>query len=137
MRERIRKSEAEDFLPTHGDMKYDQFVYHNDRYTLLDFDYWASAETSYDLGKYCAYLIPSAPRDWRDSVAAEEARTEFLRRYREMRPHATLQRFGVYEALQLALRSMAAMWSQSGGWERTAETFLVLAFERLKSRLPE
>jgi len=32
---------------------------------------------------------------------------------------------------------MAAMWSQSNGWERTAETFLVLAFERLKSRLPD
>src|SRR5206468_12478085 len=97
----------------------------------------APGERSSGLGKYCAYLGPSAPSDWRDSVAAEEPRTEFLRRYREMRPHATLQRFGVYEAVQLALRAVAAMWSQSNGWELTAETFLVLAFERLKSRLPD
>ena len=137
MRERVRKTEMEAVLPTHGDMKYDQFVYHNDRYTLLDFDYFTLAETSYDLGKFCAYLIPSAPRDWRESVAAEEIRAEFLSRYRELRPNATLQRFGIYEAVQLALRAMAAMWSQSRGWESTAETFLVLAFERLKSRLPD
>jgi hypothetical protein len=29
------------------------------------------------------------------------------------------------------------MWTQLPGWERGAETFLVMAFERLKSRLPE
>lgn len=137
MRERVRKTEEEDRLPTHGDLKYDQFVYHNDHFTLLDFDYFAVAETSYDLGKYCAYLVPSAPRDWRQSVAAEEIRERFVRRYRELRPGATLQRFGVYEALQLALRAMAFMWSQTRGWDTIAETFLVLAFERLKSRLPE
>jgi len=48
-----------------------------------------------------------------------------------------LQRFGVYEALQLALRAMAFMWAQTSDWERVAEIYLVLAFERLKSRLPE
>jgi len=137
LREQVRKVPPEEWLPTHGDMKYDQFVYHNDTYTLLDFDYFANAETSYDLGKFCAYLVPSSPRDWRESVAAEEVRAEFISRYRELRPQATLQRFGIYEAVQLALRAMAAMWSQSNGWERTAETLLVLAFERLKSRLPE
>ena len=137
MRERIRKTEEEEWLPTHGDMKYDQFVFHNDTYTLLDFDYFAIAETSYDLGKFCAYTIPSSPDGWEQSAAAEEARLEFIRRYRELRPHATLQRFGVYEALQLALRAMAAMWSHSRGWEQIAETFLVLGFERLKSRIPE
>ncbi len=52
-------------------------------------------------------------------------------------PHATLQRFGVYEALQFALRAMASMWTQSHGWERIAETFLVMGFERLKSPLPD
>ena len=137
MRERVRKTEEEDCLPTHGDLKYDQLMLHNDHFTLLDFDYFALAETSYDLGKYCAYVVPSIPEDWRQSVAAEEARISFLRRYRELRPHATLQRFGIYEALQLALRSMALMWAQGPGWERMAEAFLVLAFERLKSRLPE
>ena len=137
MRDRVRKTQIEEILPTHGDLKYDQFIHHNGEFTLIDFDYFAMAETSYDLGKFCAYTIPSTPRDWRESVAAEETRAIFIRRYKELRPEATLQRFAVYEALQLALRAMAAMWSQSSGWERVAETFLVMAFERLKSRLPE
>jgi hypothetical protein len=137
MRDRVRKTEDEDMLPTHGDLKYDQFVYHNDRFTLLDFDYFALAETSYDLGKYCAYIVPSSPKDWTHSVAAEEARHLFIRRYRELRPNATLERFGVYEALQFALRAMAAMWGQGRHWDTIAETFLVMGFERLKSRLPE
>jgi aminoglycoside phosphotransferase (APT) family kinase protein len=137
MRDRVRKTEEEDVLPTHGDLKFDQFVYHNDQFTLLDFDYFAVAETSYDLGKYCAYIVPSTPKDWTHSVAAEEARHLFIRRYRELRPNATLQRFPVYEALQFALRAMSTMWGQGRGWERIAETFLVMGFERLKSRLPE
>jgi len=136
MRERVRKTDEEQRLPTHGDMKYDQFMFHNDHFTLLDFDYFATAETSYDLGKFCAYAVASMPDDWRQSVAAEEARLAFIRRYRELRPQATLQRFGVYEALQFALRAMSLMWAQTPGWEHTAEAFLVLGFERLKSRLP-
>lgn len=137
MRERVQKTPEEEMLPTHGDLKYDQFMFHNGTYTLLDFDYYAAAETSYDLGKFCANLLPSRPRDWRESVAAEEARVRFIRRYRELRPHATLQRFQVYEALQFALRAMVAMWMQKGGWHRTSEVYLVMAFERLKSRLPD
>lgn len=137
MRDRLRKTEEEDWLPTHGDLKYDQFMFHNDKFTLLDFDYYANAETSYDLGKFCAYTVPSSPKDWQETVAAEETRALFIRRYRELRPHATLQRLGVYEALQLSLRAMSFMWAQTHGWERIAETFLVLAFERLKSRIPE
>jgi hypothetical protein len=137
MRDHVRGTREEDCLPTHGDLKYDQFIHHNGKLTLLDFDYFSLAETSYDLGKFCAYLVSSAPDDWEESVAAEEMRLIFIRRYRELRPYATLQRFQVYEALQLALRAMALMWAQSHGWERIAETFLVMAFERLKSRLPE
>jgi len=137
MREHVRKTPEEERLPTHGDMKYDQFMFHNDQFTLLDFDYFATAETSYDLGKFCAYAVPSMPDDWKQSVAAEEARLLFMRRYRELRPQATLQRFGVYEALQFALRAMSLMWAQTPGWERMAEAFLVMGFERLKSRLPE
>ena len=137
MRDHVRADAEEEWLPTHGDLKYDQFMHHNGKLTLLDFDYFSLAETSYDLGKFCAYLIPSAPQDWEESVAAEETRLIFLQRYRELRPYATLQRFAIYEALQLALRAMAFMWSQSSGWERATETFLVMAFERLKSRLPE
>jgi hypothetical protein len=137
MRDRVRKTDDEDLLPTHGDLKYDQFMHHNGQMTLLDFDYFAMAETSYDLGKFCAYTIPSAPKGWEDSASAERTRLLFLQRYMELRPGATLQRFGVYESLQLALRAMASMWAQSSGWELVAETFLVMAFERLKSRLPE
>ena len=136
MRDRVQKTPEEELLPTHGDLKYDQFMFHNGIYTLLDFDYYATAETSYDLGKFCAYMLPSRPADWTDSAAAEDARVRFLRRYRELRPHATLQRFQVYEALQFALRAMSSMWMQKPGWHRTAETYLVLGFERLKSRLP-
>jgi hypothetical protein len=137
MRDHVRSIPEEDWLPTHGDLKYDQFIHHNGKLTLLDFDYFALAETSYDLGKFCAYLIPSLPDDWEESLAAEEMRVLFLRRYQELRPYATLQRFAIYEALQLALRAMSFMWAQVPGWERMAETFLVLAFERLKSRFPE
>jgi aminoglycoside phosphotransferase (APT) family kinase protein len=137
MRDRVRKTTEEEWLSTHGDMKYDQFMHHNGELTLLDFDYFAVAETSYDLGKYCAYTVPTSPKSWEDSVAAEKTRLLFLQRYMELRPHATMQRFGVYEALQLALRAMAFMWQQSSGWERIAETLLVMGFERLKSRLPE
>jgi len=137
MRDRVRKTADEDFLPTHGDMKYDQFMHHNGELTLLDFDYFAMAETSYDLGKFCAYMIPSSPKNWRESMSAEETRVRFLKRYMELRPEATLQRFGVYEALQYALRAMAFMWANSSGWERIAETLLVMGFERLKARLPE
>ena len=137
MRDRVRRTDEEELLPTHGDLKYDQFIHHNGEFTLIDFDYFAMAETSYDLGKFCAYTVASTPRDWRESVAADDTRAMFLRRYRELRPQATLQRFPVYEALQLALRAMASMWSQSSGWERVAETFLVMAFERLKSRPPD
>jgi len=37
----------------------------------------------------------------------------------------------------LALRAMTMMWSQHHGWEYAAETFLVMAQERLNTRLPE
>jgi hypothetical protein len=39
--------------------------------------------------------------------------------------------------LQLALRAMSFMWAQVPDWQRIAETYLVLGFERLKSRLPD
>jgi hypothetical protein len=136
MRDSVRKTEEEALLPTHGDLKYDQFIHHNGKLTLLDFDYFALAENSYDLGKFCAYLVPSIPQSWEESQAAEEMRAIFLRRYQELRPYATVQRFAIYEALQLALRAMSFMWAQVPGWEGMAETFLVLAFERLKSRFP-
>src|SRR6266851_28786 len=137
LRKRARIAMDEEWLPTHGDLKYDQFVYHDGAFTLLDFDYFAVAETSYDLGKYCGYLVPSAPGSWEDTLAAEKIRTRFLQRYLELRPHATIQRFPIYEALTLGLRAMTFMWAQRSGWQRVAETFLVMAHERLYSRIPE
>ena len=137
LRNRARIVMDEEWLPTHGDLKYDQFVFHGGAFTLLDFDYFAVAETSYDLGKYCGYLVPSAPASWEDTVAAEQIRTRFLRRYLELRPQATIQRFPIYEALTLGLRAMTFMWAQRSGWQRVAETFLVMAHERLYSRIPE
>jgi Phosphotransferase enzyme family len=134
MRNRARLSIDEEWLPTHGDLKYDQFVHHDGTFTLLDFDYFGVAETSYDLGKFCGYIVPSAPASWEDSVAAEETRARFLRRYLELRPHATIDRFPIYEALSLALRAMTFMWTQGSNWQRNAETFLVMGHERLYSR---
>ena len=135
--ERVERTYEEEIVPTHADMKYDQFVHEDGRYTLIDFDYFALAETSYDLAKYCGYAIPSAPLDWEDSVAAESARRTFIRRYLELRPHATLDRFQIYEAIILGLRAMTMMWTQHRGWEQAAEVFLVMAQERLNSRLPD
>ncbi|MDQ6692271.1 MAG: hypothetical protein M3Z13_05845, partial [Candidatus Dormibacteraeota bacterium] len=73
---------------------------------------------------------------WEQSVAAEEARKLFLNRYRELRPEATLQRFPVYESVNLAGRAMTLMWTQTRDWKITAESLLVLAMERLNSRMP-
>jgi Ser/Thr protein kinase RdoA (MazF antagonist) len=137
LRDRISRTYEEEMLPTHADLKYDQFMHEDGRYTLIDFDYFAMAETSYDIAKFCAYLIPSAPRGWEETVAAEATRRAFLLRYRELRPDATLDRFQVYEALSLALRSMTMMWMQHRGWEEAAQVFLVMAQERLNTRLPD
>jgi len=136
LRDRLEKTYEEELLPTHADLKYDQFIHQDGRYTLIDFDYFATAETSYDIAKFCAYVIPSAPRGWEDTVAAEATREAFLRRYRELRPDATLDRFQIYEALILALRAMTMMWAQHHGWEEAAEVFLVMAQERLNTRPP-
>jgi hypothetical protein len=54
----------------------------------------------------------------------------------ELRPYARLDRLGIYEAITLALRAMTFMWTQTPGWEGMSETFLVMAHERLYSRLP-
>ena len=136
LRDRLEKTYEEELLPTHADLKYDQFIHQDGRYTLIDSDYFATAETSYDIAKFCAYVIPSAPRGWEDTVAAEATREAFLRRYRELRPDATLDRFQIYEALILALRAMTMMWAQHHGWEEAAEVFLVMAQERLNTRPP-
>lgn len=136
VRARLRHTGEEEFLPTHGDCKYDQFLHHDGAFSLIDFDYFGMAETSYDLGKYCAYLVPSQPQSWEHSAIAEECRRAFLSCYRDLRPHATIQRFPMYEAVNLANRAMTLMWAQSPGWEQAADGLLALGMERLNSRLP-
>ena len=136
LRERLKNLPEEEQLPTHGDYKYDQLLHDDGAYSLIDFDFFANAETSFDLGKFCAYLVPSMPKGWEQSVAAEEARKAFLDRYRELRPRATLARFPIYETANLAGRAMTMMWTQMRGWDQAAEALLVIAMERLKSRLP-
>ncbi len=134
LRARLKKLPEDEWLPTHGDYKHDQLLHHEGTYSLIDFDFFALAETSFDIGKFCAYLVPSQPKGWEHSLAAEEARQAFLDRYRELRPDATLGRVPIYEALNLAGRAMTLMWSQTRGWNKAAETMLVIAMERLKSK---
>jgi hypothetical protein len=136
VRERLKGLPEEDWLPTHGDYKYDQLLHEDGSYSLIDFDFFARAETSFDLGKFCAYLVPSMPKGWEQSVAAEETRAAFLERYRRLRPEATLHRLPIYESVNLAGRAMTMMWTQARGWHGAAEALLAIAMERLKSRQP-
>jgi len=135
IRTRLDHTVEEDWLPTHGDMKYDQLIHHDGAFSVIDFDYCGMAEASYDLGKFCAHLVPSQPKGWEDSYAAEEARRIFLSTYMDMRPDTSLQRFQAYEAINLANRAMTLMWGQMSGWEWAAETMLTLALERLNTPL--
>lgn len=137
LRSRLRGLKSEQVVPSHGDFKYDQFLHHEGTFSLIDFDYFAATETSFDLGKYCGHLMPSMPKDWEQAFAADQARTAFLERYQELRPRATLQRFPIYEASNLAGRAMTLMWGQGRGWKKASEAMLVLAMERLNSRLPQ
>jgi aminoglycoside phosphotransferase len=133
IRRRLSKTDGEDLVPTHGDLKYDQLIHRDGCFTLIDFDYFGMAETSHDLGKFCAHLVPSKPRGWEDSYAAEQARNIFLDKYRADRPDASVQRFSAYEAIHLANRAMTLMWSQVSGWQAAAESMLALAGERLSN----
>jgi aminoglycoside phosphotransferase len=135
---RLRRSRTpgEDTVFTHGDMKYDQFLASDGRFTLVDFEEVGRAETSWDLGKWCAHAVPSMPESWEDSDGAEQARAAFLRRYLELRPDATRSRFPLYEATHLANRAMVLMWGQSEAWEGAAQSLLTLAMERLQTTAP-
>jgi thiamine kinase-like enzyme len=136
VRDKLKRMPGEEWLPTHGDYKYDQLLHNDGEFSLIDFDYFAMAETSFDVAKFSAYIIPSMPMGWEQSMAAEAGRMAFLERYRERRPAATLQRFPVYEAVNLGGRAMTMMWVQAPGWDKAAETLLVMAMERLGSRAP-
>jgi len=124
-------------VPSHGDYKYNQFLYDGTNFGLIDVEYFVQAEPSFDLGKYCGHLAPSIPKDWSDTAQANEARRLFLDAYCEVRPGYRGGRFPIYEALSLATRALVVMWSQPRNWEYTAQTLIALAYERLKTRWGE
>lgn len=121
-------------VPSHGDFKYNQFLFDGKHYGMIDVEYFVQAEPSFDLGKYCGHLVPATPKHWSDSVQADVARRLFLDTYCAMRPEYRGARFPIYEALSLATRALVATWSQMKGWEYMAETLVALGFERLKTR---
>jgi aminoglycoside phosphotransferase (APT) family kinase protein len=136
VRTMLATTPPEEEVVTHGDMKYDQFLEHDGHFTLVDFEEVGRGETSWDLGKWCAHCMPSVPTGSADVEAAEQARSAFLARYRELRPHATLDRLPLYEATHLGNRAMVLMWSHSDGWEQAAERLLTLAGERISAATP-
>ena len=120
-------------VPSHGDYKYNQFLFDGRSFALIDVEYFVQAEPSFDLGKYCGHLIPSMPKHWSDTVQANEARRLFLESYLAARSNYEGRRFSVYEALSLATRALVVTLSQPRNWELTADTLLALGFERLKT----
>ncbi|MHB8719628.1 MAG: phosphotransferase family protein [Candidatus Dormibacteria bacterium] len=136
VRRALEWADEEDVVCSHGDLKYDQLIHDGAGFTVIDFEYFGRGETSWDLAKFAAHAVPSMPLDWADSAAAEHARAEFLDRYLELRPAATLTRLPLYEAVHTAERAMVLMWGQRRGWEDAAESLLVLAMERLNTPAP-
>jgi aminoglycoside phosphotransferase (APT) family kinase protein len=130
---RAHRVPAENAVPSHGDFKYNQFLFDGKSFGLIDVEYFVKGEPSFDLGKYCGHLTPSVPRDWSDTVRANEARRVFLDAYCTVRPEYRGARFSLYEALSLATRALVVVWSQPRNWEYTAETLVALAYERLKT----
>ncbi len=124
-------------VPSHGDFKYNQFLYDGERFGLLDVEYFVQAEPSFDLGKYCGHLVPSSPKHWSDSVQANLARRIFLDAYCSVRPEYKGDRFWLYETLALATRTLVVMWAQPRNWDYTAQTLIALAYERMKTRWGE
>jgi Ser/Thr protein kinase RdoA (MazF antagonist) len=132
--ERVQPEAA---VPSHGDYKYNQFLYDGKNFGLIDVEFFVQAEPSFDLGKYCGHLSPSLPKHWSDTAQAEEARRIFLDAYCEVRPEYRGARFPLYEALSLATRALVVLWSQPRNWQYTSETLIALAYERLKTRWRE
>ncbi len=138
IRRRLSRSKGTAPVPSHGDFKYDQFLEHQGRYTLIDFEYFCQAEPALDLGTFCAYLPPSSPRDWREGGAAELLRSAFLTAYaEEIGVDPDYERIALYEAAMLATRGLAHVWSQRSGWRGRASPLIDLAFERLVDPRPK
>ncbi len=124
-------------VPSHGDYKYNQFLFDGEKYGLIDVEYFVQAEPSFDLGKYCGHLWPASPKDWSDTAQAREARRIFLDAYLAVRPEYDGRRFALYEALSLATRALVVTWSQGRNASYMAETLTALGYEQLKTRWRE
>jgi len=124
-------------VPSHGDYKYNQFLWDGTRYGMIDVEYFVQAEPSFDLGKYCGHLWPGSPNHWSDTAQAKEARRIFLEAYTSVRPEYDGRRFAIYEALSLATRALVVTWSQGRNFQYMAETLTALGFEQLKTRWGE
>ncbi|MDQ6884898.1 MAG: phosphotransferase [Candidatus Dormibacteraeota bacterium] len=124
-------------VPSHGDYKYNQFLFDGQNYGMIDVEYFVQAEPSFDLGKYCGHLWPASPKDWSDTAQAREARRIFLDAYLAVRPEYDGRRFAIYEALSLATRALVVTWSQGRNAAYMAETLTALGYEQLKMRWRE
>jgi len=134
---RAQKLPPEAPVPSHGDYKYNQFLWDGHRYGLIDVEYFVQGEPSFDLGKYCGHLWPASPSDWSDTAQAKEARRLFLDAYLAVRPDYDSRRFAIYEALSLATRALVVTWSQGRNASYMAETLTALGYEQLKTRWEE
>jgi aminoglycoside phosphotransferase (APT) family kinase protein len=134
---RVERTPSESPVPSHGDYKYNQFLYDGNQFGLIDVEYFVQAEPSFDLGKWCGHLAPSQPKDWSDTERSNLARRVFLDAYCEVRPDYRGTRYPLYESLSLATRSLVVTWTQGRNWEYTAQTLIALSYERLKTRWGE
>jgi hypothetical protein len=128
---------AETPVPSHGDYKYNQFLYDGSQFGLIDVEFFVQAEPSFDLGKWCGHLAPSQPKDWSDTERSNLARRAFLDAYCDVRGDYRGMRFPLYESLSLATRSLVVTWTQGRNWEYTAQTLIALSYEKLKTRWGE
>jgi len=124
-------------VPSHGDYKYNQFLWDGRGFGMIDVEYFVQAEPSFDLGKYCGHLWPASPKDWSDTAQAREAQKLFLDAYLAVRPDYDGRRFSIYEALSLATRALVVTWSQGRNAAYMAETLTALGYEQLKTRWRE
>jgi len=134
---RAERVPPEEPVPSHGDYKYNQFLYDGNQFGLIDVEFFVQAEPSFDLGKWCGHLAPSQPKDWSDTERSNLARRSFLDAYCEVRPEYRGARFPLYESLSLATRSLVVTWTQGRNWEYTAQTLIALSYEKLKTRWGE
>jgi thiamine kinase-like enzyme len=121
------------YVPSHGDFKYNQFLWDGERFYLIDFEAFCQAEAAYDVGYFCGYLPSSSLTSWEEADSAENLRHRFLAAYVEAAGDLDGRRAVLHEATTLALRASTLLWRQGRGWQVSAGSLIDLAFERLAS----